>query len=300
MGIISNALNSFRAVAKSNNEQRATQAQPPQAQYEEVKNEPEAPAACRPSPISAEAASAHLDKWEFTPYAKTLLDRAVTNVQANDGSRFTVDQGRDRFRSNAMLLSAAGGRLDVAMIALYESGAQWSTISSLLYSIMKSALFLGNIDYRRALDPASDDDLQHMSDLREQHRDAPPGLQPDPKETDGAAEPLNGTNNRAHTAAALRVPDYGVIENAIEEINIFLDLLAKSSGAPLDGCMPYTNVQAANGVDYDPVYSVSHALDIAEVTRQKSRAKREEARAKDVDAATRRVKDVLLRMAQTK
>lgn len=228
-------------------------------------------------PVSAVQAANRVAEFKLTPDAKALLRKAVDACAKNDGARIADDQGGARLREQANLLTICRGDLGLAVSCLQESASEPGTIYSLLYAVMKNALYIGNLDYRRLLDPKQDEDLPERSDIREDHRTSPYGMQPDVVDPDA-------------------LPDYQRVVVALGDINLYLDLLSKAFGSPLDQFMPITVVMHPSG-SFSPVHGVEHALDIVEVNRQRARAKRDIKRTADLASAAAIAKRALLNAA---
>jgi hypothetical protein len=225
-----------------------------------------------------EAAGEALGAFEVTRGMRTLMERALDNVAKNTGQNLEDPAAKAKADAFATIVLVSGHDLAVALEILVESEAPSKlagTVYSFLYTVLKAAVFLGNLDYRRALDPESDLDTTLYADKRDAHRDAPPGLQGDPVET----------------------PVEDLITQALGDLQLFLTLTANvhgwdpkgSDGEPTGELIPFDNVMSANGASFTPIRSVSEALDRQEVKRKAAQAKRADAfaslKAKSAEAA---------------
>lgn len=213
-----------------------------------------------------EQAGKALEEFEVTPGMRSLMERALDNVAKNTGQNLEDPAAKAKADAFATIILASGHDLAVAIEILVESEAPSKlagTVYSFLYTILKAAVFIGNLDYRRALDPEADLDTTLYADAREARRDAPPGLEGDPVPT----------------------PVEDLITQALGDLQLFLTLTANvhgwdpkgSDGEPTGELIPFDNVMSASGGSFTPIRSVSEALDRQEVKRKAAQAKRADA-----------------------
>ena len=220
----------------------------------------------------AEAASQKLAGFALSPRAKDLLDKAVENAMRNTGSGIEDDSARQKIKQMAELLAATDGDLSAALIAVSESMEVTevpNAVFSLCFSVQKAAIFLGNLQYRRALDPRDGEGVP-AHDHRD-HRDPPYGLGPDGEDED---------------------PVQAVIE-AIEEVHLYLQLVTESFGWDPERPMPFVYLAELDGT-FRPITDVEQALDYLEIRRKQAQAKRQVKQAQGFAAAAARAKAALL------
>lgn len=154
----------------------------------------------------AAAAAVELKSFSLTPGAKSLLDRALDNLSTNDGAGLEDPDARLSIKQRGELIAAAGNDLGVVISALIASCDDnprdiAPAVYSLGYNVLKAAVFIANLDYRRFLDPRGDYNMwkvygpitsksedgndhretegQFATDRREEEPSAPPGLDND-------------------------------------------------------------------------------------------------------------------------
>lgn len=218
-----------------------------------VNSEPEAA-----SIVAAE----ELAQFPLTKLARKLLDQAMDNVSKSTGSGMTDDIARDKIQSQAALVSACGNDLTTTVQYLSEALEEdplsiANSVYSICFSVMKAVVFIGNMQYRRSLDPRGDYDLDKYVDYREEERDPPYGLGRDtPDEFD------------------CKMDAWSQIETAVDDLRHYLQLLTEAFGWDPERPMPFLNTTDDDGVTFTPIHDVITAFDITQVKSQASRAKR--------------------------
>ena len=107
-------------------------------------------------------AAEQLQEFNLTPGAQLLMDRAVDNLSRNTGVGLVDEDAKFDAQQRAAIINASGNDLNVAITALSAScevEEAGGVVYSLLFNVLKSAVFIGNIDYRNFLDPSRDMDL---------------------------------------------------------------------------------------------------------------------------------------------
>jgi hypothetical protein len=219
-----------------------------------------------------EAASQKLAAFELSPKAKDLLDKAVENAMRNTGSGIEDDSARLKIKHMSELLAATDGDLSTALVAVAESMDALevpNAIFSLCFGVQKAAIFIGNLQYRRALDP-KDGEGTPVHDYRD-HRDPPYGLGPDGEDEDPVQVTLH----------------------AIEEVHLYLQLVTESFGWDPERPMPFVYLAEKDGT-FKPLHDVEQALDYLEIRRKQAQAKRQVKQAAGFAAAAARAKAALL------
>ena len=135
------------------------------------------------------------------------------------------------------------------------------------YALQTALNFVGNMAYRRALDPKSDFDLEQFVDYREEERSAPYGLEP---------QGMFDVNDAMYEGQA----DHEIVFNALEECHILLQLLTEMCGWDPEQPMPYV-VRQNKDESFEQIHSLEECLDLMEIRYKESRAKRA---AKTLDA----------------
>lgn len=208
------------------------------------------------------AAAEDLKTFPLTRLARKLLDQAMDNVSKSTGSGMTDDIARDKIQSQAALVSACGNDLTTTVQYLSEALEDdplsiANSVYSICFSVMKAVVFIGNMQYRRSLDPRGDYDLEKYVDYREEEREAPYGLGRDvPDEFD------------------CKMDAWSQIETAVDDLRAYLQLLTEAFGWDPERPMPFLNTTDDDGVTFTPIHDVITAFDITQVKSQASRAKR--------------------------
>lgn len=261
-------------------------------------------------------AAEQLSNYVLSPGAQSLLDRAIDNVARNTGVGLNDEDAKADARMRGEILTAAGNDLGVAIAALSseaEGDEAASIVYSLCFNVLKSAVFIGNLDYRRFLDPAQDNDL-HLYMREYDARKGEDGRDPrtDPAfETDNRQDhsPLEGDTGfetgAEYQLASLRTlygdihAEEDVVAASLQDLRYHFQLLTESFGWPVDRPMPFANVMEPDGT-FTPITDAGMALDATELRRQASRAKKRARQGALVNAAAARAREMLLKAAGRK
>lgn len=224
----------------------------------------------------AAKAMLELEGFRMTPGAKSLLDRAMDNLSKNDGAGLEDPDARIAAKQRAALVEAAGNDLSVVIAALVASCEGnprdiAPTVFSVCFNVLKSAVFIANLDYRRYLDPRADFDLTMYVDLREDEPSAPAGLAT-------SVEREFEYFRETYGASCEDIED--VFACSLEDLRLWLQLTSESFGWDPDRPIPFAYMQRPDG-GFDPINDPALALDNAEIKRkegQKRRRERETAR----------------------
>jgi len=219
----------------------------------------------------AAKAMLELESFSMTPGAKSLLDRAMDNLSNNDGAGLEDPDARIAVKQRAALVAAAGNDLSVVIAALVASCEDnprdiAPTIFSVCFNVLKSAVFIANLDYRRYLDPRADFDLAMYADPREDEPSAPAGMA---THVEREFEYFRET----YGASCEDLED--VFACALEDLRLFLQLTSESFGWDPDRPIPFAYMQRPDG-GFDPINDPALALDNAEIKRKESQKKRRE------------------------
>lgn len=220
----------------------------------------------------AEAANQRLAAFSLSPRAKDLLDKATENAMRNSGNGIDDESAKLKIKQMAELLAATDGDLSASLVALTDAMEVMelpNAVFSLCFSVQKAAIFIGNLQYRRALDP-QDGEGTPVHDHRE-HRDPPYGLGPDGNDED----PVDA------------------VRHAIEDVHLYLQLLTEAYGWDPERPMPFVYLAEKDGT-FRPIYDVEQALDYLEIRRKQAQAKRAVKQAAGFAAAAARAKATLL------
>lgn len=261
-------------------------------------------------------AADQLEDYKLTPGAQMLLDRAVDNLSRNTGVGLVDEDARIDAQTRAAIINASGNDLSVAITALSEScevEEAGSIVYSLLFNVLKSAVFVGNLDYRQFLDPQRDMDLHlyvnygevgktYGEDARDPNND--PKFSPDRRQDRSPLEGQSGFETHAEFQLARMKELYGrdiddegdVIAASLHDLRLYLQLLSESFGWDANRPMPFAFVQETNG-EFTPITDAGVALDHAEVRRQASRAKKRARSNAVMSAAAQKAREALLRRA---
>ena len=216
------------------------------------------------------AALAALELRSFQPsiYCRTLVELAVENL-CNEPSAKLDEIARDKAKFRKEILEVARHDIGVACSFIAQT-APLDDVPNLIYSlcfnVVKAAVFLGNIHYRRLLDPKADFDLEQFIDQREEHREKPYGLEAD-------SVTLVEDIRVLKSAWFNEAPEQLVLDG-IRDVHLFMGLIATSFGWEDENGMPYMYDMQPDG-SFKAIYDVSHAVDMIEVKRQAARIKRE-------------------------
>ena len=262
-------------------------------------------------------AAEQLGSFNLTPGAQLLLDRAVDNLSRNTGVGLTDEDAKFDAQQRAAIINASGNDLSVAIIALSEACDDpldaAPIVYSLLFNVLKSAVFIANLDYRNFLDPARDSDL-HLyvnygevgKSVGEDARDpSDPKFNPDSRYDVSPLEGQSGFETRPEFLLAQMRELYGevdihdegdVVAASLRDLRYYLQLLSESFGQDPSRPMPFAFVAETNG-DFTPITDAQVALDHAEVRRQASRAKKRAKQGAAMSAAAAKAREALLRRA---
>lgn len=246
--------------------------------------------AIKSDPDHAGVARGKLEEFRLSPLAKALLDKAVVNVAENTGRGLEDPKAQDEARLRASLIGAAGHDLPAAIeliIGAVPVAESTGMVYSLCYAVQKALNFIGNMAYRRALDPKADTSLDDGSvaredgstfaaDQREEHVDPPVGLGPDTGE-ELAFDPNTGERLFNVAGGVARKANHELLLEALEEAHILLQLYTEAFGWPAEQAMPYCAVQNKDGT-FSQVHDLEHCLDLMEVKYKENRAKRQDRR----------------------
>jgi len=233
-------------------------------------------------------AAEQLSTFQLTPGAKSLLDRSLDNAAKNTGEGLEDPDARIEVQLRAAVIDAAGNDLNIAIEALTASSKPTeiaSVVQSLLYNVLKGAVFIANIDRQRYLDPNADFDMTMYTDRREEvsPMDGQTGHTP---QADWNLEELKVLYGR----------DFGATEDvfatALEDLRLFFQLTVEAFGWDPDRPMPFGNVMEKDG-SFTPIHDPEAALDQAEIKRQVSRAKRRDRTNTTLAAAAARAKEIV-------
>lgn len=239
-------------------------------------------------------------EFRLTPLAAKLLEAACDNVAQNMGSGVMDKADQHQFQERAQMFAACGNDLTVVIDTVCgvveDPREAASIVYSTCYAVQKAANFIGNLWYRRALDPLEDEDLgdregrgtvkredgtSFWADTRQEQREPPYGLGPD--DESGGDEHYNPVLNTL---------------TAYTELHDYLQLLTEAFGWDPERPMPYAVIMSDDG-KFQHVTDAMHALDNMEISSKKSRAKRQ-VRQTQVMAAAIAARRKILRNAATK
>lgn len=216
------------------------------------------------------AALAQLELRKFKPnvYTRQLTELAILNL-CNEPSPKLDAAARDKAKFRKDLLEATGHDLPIACAIIAQTTDHRDApgaIYSLCFNVVKAALFVANMHYRRALDPKADFDLEQFVDRREDEREAPYGLQ---RDSITFADDIVLLKAETFDDA----PDNVILEG-LRDVKLFCSLIAESFGWQSDEDMPYMFDAQPDG-SFRPVFDAETALDMSEVKRLAARARRE-------------------------
>lgn len=220
-----------------------------------------------------------LKEFRLTHLAKALLDKATVNVADNTGRGLEDPVARDMAETLAGIFDQCGHDLskvlDFTMEAMGDDPqAALTFIYKECYAVQKALNFIGNMAYRRALDPKSDFDLDKFVDYREEERSAPYGLDPIGTWDDERHADNEGTGEGGRE-------DHELIFDALQDLHVLLQLTVESFGwEPVtsdgrDNSMPYMVVQEKDE-SFRQIHNLEECLDLMEIRYKESRAKRQQ------------------------
>lgn len=221
-------------------------------------------------------AQRQIKQFTLSTLQKRLLAAACENVGSAKGNGLDA-QARDEVLQRAALFTAFDNDLAKVLsqiAATVDTESAPGLAYSVCFAVQKACNFIANFWFRRALDPR-DGEGTPVHDYREQ-REAPYGL--------GAEEPAEEQR-------------YESVQEALEVLHIYLQLLTESFGWDPENPMPYLFVQEKDG-RFTPMHDAGHVLDIMEVRAQTARAKRQERRSKGLAACLAGARDALLNAAR--
>lgn len=247
----------------------------PTAEIKDAIGNPEHKAPKHDPVAQAEAASKKLEQFTLSPLASALLDRAMVNVSENTGRGIEDELARDQVNVLASIVKASGDSLTQAIEVIVETieGDAGTYVYKLCYAVQKALNFIGNMTYRRALDPKADFDLEMFIDQREDHREPPCGLGPDEQEVAFDAE----GNRIFNVAGGEEVKtDYEQIIDALETLHVYLQILTESFGWDADRPMPYMALFDEQTQTFTHIMECEECLDRMELRFKESKVKRQE------------------------
>lgn len=246
----------------------------------------------------AGAAALTLETFKLSPASKRLLDRAADNVAKNKGGALPDEDAKAKAEGLSDLIEDCDNDIATAIDVLEDTVEDErelaSMVYSLLYTVMKSAMFIGNLDYRRAIDPKGDFDLRaylhgHYGIKTKGEDGNDPRELDDEMPTDARYEssPLEGQSGHETSQEremALLRQLYGkdvdhefyaeeVIPMALEDLRLFFQLQTEAFGWNPEQPMPFCTEANPDGT-FAPVTDVMRALDVTEIKRKESAAKR--------------------------
>jgi hypothetical protein len=277
----------------------------------------------KPEDIVAAAAKANeeLQSFELSPGSRNLLTRAIDNVIGNKGANLTDPTAKLAAESRSMFLEAADGDLAIALDAIaatFDAKNVAAQVFSLLYQLLKAATFIGNLDYRKAMDPTSDFDLHlyapistHGEDGKDKYDQDFAQFLVDRREDRSPLEGQAGHPTQMEWQFERMQELYGrgflVMEDAVvaalQDLQLFFQLTVEGFGWDPNRPLPFLFV--SEGIDKDgkptgnftPIFSAEEALDTQEIKRQVATKKRAEnmavMRTVAAEAARKRVAEVL-------
>lgn len=263
-------------------------------------------------------AATQLESFELTVGAQSLLDRSMDNMSRNNGAGLEDEDARVTAQLRASLVTSAGNDIRTAVLALSESVEDpieaAGMIQSLLFNALKGAVFIGNLDYRQFLDATGDRDLHLYIGAQDPRRGEDgndpremPAYSPDRREDISPLDGQAGFESVAEYKLARAKQLYGadiedecdVVVGALNDLRTWCQLTAESFGWSAEQPMPFAFVQELNGT-FTPITDAKQALDIVEVRRQASRAKRRAKQGAAMSAAAARARETLLKAAARK
>lgn len=253
----------------------------------------------------AEAAALELSTFVMTPGAKHLLDRAMDNLASNTGANIADPEFKATVKQRAELFNAAGNDLGIVITALVDSCGSPTeapgVVYSTCYNVLKAAVFIANLDYRRWLDPKGDFDIAPYVTRRVEDE----ALGAKDFEVDARSEvsPLDGLTGHDssvdiawHNLRALygqHIEDESeVFFESLNDLRLFLSLTCDTFGWDPDRPLPFAAFQNPDG-SFENITDAQVALDHAEVQRQESRKRKAERDAVRLTNAAERAKQLV-------
>lgn len=235
-------------------------------------------------------AAQQLMTFRLSPGARNLLDRAMDNVAKNKGSALPED-ARGKAMATSDLIEECDNDLamvlDVLEGTIGDAQQLGSMVYSTLYTVLKSAVFIANLDYRRALDPRGDFDLRpYLGVLTSRGEDGndprDEGFQRDASDDDSPLEGQTGHETRVERELRMLVELYGpdagdgderVVLASLQDLRLFFTLTTESFGWDPENPMPYGNIAEKDGT-FTPLTDAEVALDAMEIKRKESQVRR--------------------------
>lgn len=210
--------------------------------------------------------------------AQQLLNSATENVATNRAIGLE-GSAKDEALNRATLFKVCDGdltRVIEAIIGCTGESERGGVVYSAVYAVQKAACFVANNVYRRELD-RRDDDMEARGEValpmnvdpREDHREPPYGLGPEPSDLE-----LEGGGATHETAL-----------DGFTELHTYLQLLTEAFGWDPDRPMPYLVTQSKDG-HFVQITDAEAALDLMEVRRNESRARAQDRRSKSLKQAS--------------
>lgn len=243
--------------------------------------------ASNPAAFAAE----QLTEFRLTPGAKSLLERSMDNLSKNNGTNIEDPDLKVQVQIRSGLIEAADNDLSIVLEALSTSAAPKEVpgmVYSMLYNVLKGAVFVANNDYRRYLDPRADFDITTYTGVsgrnetgKDRRDDDGTSFAADQREEHSPLEGLTGHPTSLDYQMDALHQLYGrfceseddVIPCALEDLRLFFQLTAESFGWDPTSVMPFSNVLETNGT-YTPINDPMQALDAQQIKNQQSRALR--------------------------
>lgn len=253
----------------------------------------------------ADKAAKELAEFTMTPGAKHLLDRAMDNLASNTGANIADPEFRVQIKQRAELFNAAGNDLGIVIHALVDSCGSPTEVPGVIYStcynVLKAAVFIANLDYRRWLDPKGDFDLAPYLPLRVE--DEALGGKDFEVDARSEASPLDGLTghdssvdqawHRMRELYGQHIEDESeVFFESLNDLRLFLSLTCDSFGWDPDRPLPFASFQNPDG-SFENISDAQVALDHAEVQRQESRKRKAERDALRLSSAAERAKQLV-------
>lgn len=275
-------------------------------------------------------AQERLKSFELSRGSHSLLDRALDSISRNTGAGLDDPDAAAEAKLRAALIKATGNSLSVAISAITMTTPvddMPGAVYSLLYSVMRNALFFANLDYRQAqgMDMHSDDatvgewffryvgdeaTLEALGHVIVDDNGERIELSPDSREQD--VEPPVGfatlrdlqlaglqeiyghgaSGDRKHLVGADSEDAASAVLTSLSDLRLFFQLTSESFGWDIDRPMPYGNVRNPDG-SFTPITDPEIALDATEIKRKAAQAKRKEKTRANLSAAAAAAQQLL-------